>query len=231
MNERLVHFIWLGGEFLWGHARAMSTAHLHGAPIIVWCASPIPRWRVADLKVNCGVHVEERTLELPDRLRDHPIRLANVKDLYAWQILYEHGGLYLDLDTISLAPVWDLLDRDVLISSEHEPGFDAGHPYNSAVVAAHRSCVVVRELAERAEEILKSGESTWGAIGPHLLTEVVGRHPGAFSIAPFGALSGWRDDTIYRYYDGEPPPEGTRVIHCYSSSRPDRFAADRWWPQ
>src|SRR5260221_9656013 len=119
-----VHYIYHGGEFTWQHWRAIATAKDHEAPIVMWIAKPIPSTAV-ETSENQAWHAlvyghwpngfEFRRLDLPDWLREHPIKLSNVKDLYAWRILYEHGGLYLDLDTISLPPVWDLLDRDVLI--------------------------------------------------------------------------------------------------------------------
>lgn len=226
-----VHFIYLGGEFLWQHWRAIETAKVHAVPIVVWCASR-PTGEHWD---RIRADVRAVPLELPMELRDHPIKLANVKDLYVWSLLWwganaESVGLYLDLDTISLQPAWDLLTRDVCVSSEHEPGFELGHPYNSAVVLAHGGAPVLLELRDRAQIILDSGESRWGKCGPHLLTDVVAARPEAFDIAPFGALNGWRDDTIHRYYEGEAPPLNARVVHLFSSSRPELFRADRWMP-
>lgn len=240
MNER-VHFIWLGGqEFVWQHWRAIETAmRVHRRPPIFWttkeAVDAFEDW--SEKKPEYGgisrplAGVEVRWLDLPDWLRDHPIQLANVKDLYVWQILYEHGGLYLDLDTISLKSVWDLLTRDVCVSREWPPEMeDMTHQYNSAVVLASKGAPVLSKLYERALTILEAGEHRWGKAGPHLLTEVIAERPENFAIAPFPVLSGWRDDTIIDYYDGARPGPEVRVIHLYSSSRMDRFLADRWMP-
>ena len=198
---------------------------MHDAPITVWCgAQPSgEEWE----QLNGSVEVRE--LECRAYL-NHPIGLANVKDRFAWQILHEHGGLYLDLDTISLRPCWDLLTRDVCVSYEHEPNFDAGHPYNSAVVVARMGADALADLADRADTILANGVSKWGKCGPHLLTDVVGDRPDEFDIAPFGVLNGWRDGTVIRYYNGERPRPDVRVAHLFSSSRFGLFAADRWMP-
>ncbi len=218
-----VHFIYLGGDFLWPHRRAIETARVHDAPITVWCAAEPTgdEWDQVE-----GVEV----LELDREYLDHPIGLANVKDRYAWDILWQHGGLYLDLDTISLRPCWDLLTRDVCVSMEHENGFDAGHPYNSAVVLARKGSSVLFDLADRAEALLIEGRSRWGSCGPHLLTDVVADYPDRFDIAPFGVLNGWRDGTIIRYYNGERPGPDVRVAHLFSSSRFHLFEEDRWMP-
>lgn len=228
MNDRHVHFIYLGGDFLWQHWRAVETAKVHEAPITVWCAEELVGWEfgegVQTRKLVSGSHK-------PGPYLKHPIGLANVKDLFAWSLLYEHGGLYLDLDTISLRPCWDLLTRDVCVSFEHEPDFEHGHPYNSAVVLGRLGAEVLLELAERAEDILDRGETRWGACGPHLLTDVVGWNPDAFDIAPFGVLNGYRDGTAIRYYNGERPGTETRVAHLFSSSRFHLFEQDRWMPE
>lgn len=219
-----VHFIYLGGPWCSQYDRAIETAaDTHGAPVILWAVEP-PDSRASNF--------ECRTLDLPAWLRDHPIQLANVKDLYAWRILHEHGGLYLDLDTISLRPVWDLLTRDVLVSYELEPPeYEDEHPYNSAVVAGRKGATVLAEMADRSLRILEGGVTKWGACGPRLLTEFVETHPESFDVAPFGALNGWRDGTIRRYYAGERPGPECRVVHLFSSSNLRRFHADTWMPE
>lgn len=225
-GSRLVHFIYLGGPFVWQHWRAVETAKVHDAPIIVWYAND--RQPTGDDWQR--VTASKRSVTVDEELLDHPIRLANVKDLVAWSLLWWRGGLYLDLDTISLRPAWDLLTRDVCVSSEHDDGFHAGHPYNSAAVLGRDAAPVLLELRDRAQAILDSGESRWGKCGPHLLTDVVAEQPDAFDVAPFGALNGWRDDTIHHYYEGERPGPDVRVAHLFSSSRRESFLADRWMP-
>jgi hypothetical protein len=175
---------------------------------------------------------EIREFDLPDWLANHPIRLANVKDFYAWSILLEHGGMYLDLDTISLRPAWDLLgDADICVSREFALGQEAGHPYNSAVVIARRQTGVLSWLLGRSAEMLFEGEDTWGAIGPHLLTPAQAKFPDRFGIAPYRALNGWSYHGIGDYYaNPRDPGEDVRVIHLYSSDHLGEFYADFWTP-
>ena len=218
-----VHFIYLGGPWYWQHERAISTAiDTHDAPVILWAAA----------RLRTSMDVEVRPLDLPDWLRDHPIGLANVKDLYAWRLLHEHGGLYLDLDTISLRPVWDLLTRDVLVSYEIEPPYyDDRHPYNSAVVAARKGVPVLERMYEYALRLLAADVAEWGEGGPHLLTRFVAENPESVAVAPLGVLNGWRDGTIHRYYRGRRPGPDVRVVHLFSSSNMDAFLADQWMPE
>ena len=219
-----VHFIYLGGEWCSQYDRAIRTAaDVHGAQVVFWTATGEAPAAYLDTVVR---------LDVPDWLLDHPIQLANVKDLYAWRILHEHGGLYLDLDTISIRPVWDLLTRDMLVSYELEPpDYVNEHPYNSAVVAARKGAPVLAEMAEYALRILAADVKQWGSCGPRLLTEFVAAQPERFDVAPLGVLNGWRDGTIRRYYAGERPGPGVRVVHLFSSSNMRAFLADTWTPE
>jgi hypothetical protein len=228
--NRLVHFIYLGGPFEWQHWRAVETAKVHDAPINLWYANERQpdgeHWAAVDELA----FVTKRLVVVPEELLEHPIQLANVKDLVAWSLLEWNGGIYLDLDTISLRPCWDLLTRQVCVSQEWPNLSDGEHPYNSAVVLGEAGAPVLNVLLQRARAVLESGESRWGKCGPHLLTDVVAECPDAFDVAPFGVLNGWRDDTIHEYYEGARPGPDVRVVHLYSSSRMDDFLADRWMP-
>jgi hypothetical protein len=218
-----VHFIHLGGVLQWQHWRAIKTAKVHGGPILLHT--------VEDVEPQVpGVGI--RFLHPHPWLLEHPIQLANVKDFYAWSILLENGGMYLDLDTISLRPAWDLLgDADICVSREFPEGQEAGEPYNSAAVIAKRQTGVLSWLLGRSAELLFQGEDTWGALGPHLLTKAERALPDAFSIAPYRALNGWSYHSIGDYYaNPRDPGEDVRVIHLYSSDHLGEFYADFWMP-
>lgn len=222
-----VHFIYLGGEFTWQHWRAVETArHLnsHALPII---------WSI-DENLQHGFyphHVDVRPLRVPAWLTEHPIQLANVKDYYAYRILREHGGMYLDFDTITLRPAWDLLTADVCMSTEFPPGDEGGEPFNTAVVLAKQGAPILLELEMEAYRLLTDGEDTWGALGPHLISRIARANPTPFSPAPYRALNGWSYHSIQNYYDDpRDPGEDVRVIHLYSSSYRTQFENDRWTP-
>lgn len=201
------HFIWLGGEWRWQHDRAIETAHVHSPFVTVHHIRP------------------------PDWLRDHPIRLANVKDYYAYRILRAYGGIYLDFDTISLRPAWDLLTADVCMSTEFPEGQEAGEPYNTAVMLAQKDAPILLELEMEAYRLLTEGCDTWGALGPHLISRFYRANPEPFSPAPYRALNGWSYHSIQDYYDDPRDPGlDVRVIHLYSSSYLTQYENDRWTP-
>ncbi|HEY1309300.1 MAG TPA: glycosyltransferase [Vicinamibacterales bacterium] len=215
-----VHFIHLGGALVWQNLRAVVTAHVHGGPICWWGVDP------REVPGN----VEYEHIRLPRWQRDHPVQLANVKDFYAYSILHEHGGIYLDMDTISLRPAWDLLTADVCPATDF-PDTDTSHPrHNTFALLGRKGAPVLRELAGAAEDLLREGCSDWGALGPSLISAFIEADPAPFSPSPYLSLSGWSYHTIDDYYrEPRDPGEPCRVIHLYSSDHPE-WLEDRWMP-
>lgn len=228
-----VHFIYLGGPWLWQHWRAVDTARRRIAPMtemlpIIWSV---------DRDLAHGFHphhVDVRPIRVPDWLLEHPIQLANVKDYYAYGILREHGGMYLDFDTITLRPAWDLLPegKGLLVSTEYPETDDHPVRNNSAVMIARQDAPVLFGLEDAALATLKAGEATWGAIGPTLVSRYAESWLGAaIEQAPYRALNGWSYHSIQDYYDNpRDPGEEVRVIHLYSSSYRTQFENDHWMP-
>ncbi len=219
-----VHFIYLGGPFTWQHWRAVETAKVHQADeTVIWCAEPVLSER--SLEREFTHPVVTRRLQVPDWIKQHPVKLANVKDLYLWKIMRRFGGLYLDLDTVSIRPVWDLLEHDIVVSAEgHEE-----HPYNCAVTLGRAAADVFGWMEKACYRMLRAGAERWGSLGPHLLTPTKLAFPGSFDVAPPGVLNGWREGDR-SWFNGQPVNPETRVIHLYSSNWPDSFLADRRMP-
>jgi Glycosyltransferase sugar-binding region containing DXD motif len=223
------HFIYLGGSFPWQYRRAIETARVHQVPIWFWYVEDPPREDRANWPSDIA---EMLLLDVPERHLEHPIQKANIKDLYAWNILYEYGGIYLDLDTISLRPAWNLLTRGICIGREYPEWDEHPHPFNSAVVLAKHGEPLLRKMARTCEKMLRAGVVRWGALGPHLLTLYVSDSPKTFDIAPYRALNGWSYHSIGDYYrNPRDPGEEVRVVHLYSSDHLDEFYADLWMPE
>jgi len=227
MTTGPVHFIHLGGEWLWQHWRAVETGRrMQGfeTNTIIHSVEPDTEFGFYPH------HVEVRPLETPRWLLDHPIQLANVKDLIAYLLLYDEGGIYLDLDTISLRPAWDLLENDLCVSREYHPSDPHPNPYNTAAMIARPGAPVLKIAHDRAYGKLVNRERTWGAIGPHLMTDLVEDFPDRIDVAPYRALNGWSYHQIGDYYaDPHDPGDEVRVIHLYSSDHPE-WLEDKWMP-
>ncbi len=217
---RRVHFIYLGGPFTWQHWRAVETAKVHEADeTTIWCAEPLPEHEPFSYEVI------RKPLSVPDWILQHSIGFSNIKDPCQWEIMGRYGGLYLDLDTVSIRPAWDLLEHDIVVSNEgHEE-----HPYNCAVALGRAGADVFQAMYQASLEMMRGGVRRWGSMGPHLLTEMKRTFPDSFDIAAPGVLNGWREGD-QSWFNGEPVKAVTRVIHLYSSNWMELFLADRRLP-
>ncbi len=220
MNDP-VHFIQIGADWCWQYNRALVTAQVHDAPIILWTDN-------MPLELPPLMPVEFRPLDIPDWMRELDVPTVAIKDVYAYRVLHEHGGIFLDLDTISLRPAWDLL-TDLTVSTEFPKDDEAGRRYNTAVMLGRRGAPVLKAIAGAAEVMLRAGLATWGALGPHLVSDWP--YEGEIFGAPYRALNGWSYHTIGDYYDNpRDPGEEVRVIHLYSSDHREQFLEDTWTP-
>lgn len=213
-----VHFFLTWGPLRWQYRRAIETAKIHGAPIILWYVGKEP-------SVPDGV--EALRLVLPPGLQDaHP---ATLYDICALKKLHEHGGMALGLDSISVRPAFDLLNgADVMVGSDvpldmrgyiSEAGHGVADPFNNHIIA-RRGSHVLEEMFETALD--RARDPRWGATGPLLMTEFALR--GDVAVAPFPTLCGWEGSYIWRFYQGEEPGPNVRVIHLFSSAYPADFA-------
>lgn len=222
MNQ--INFILTSGELTPQYRRAIRSAAVHDAPIVLFHAGDEPD--VSGLDVTTEQLVAPRWLD--------NLAHAHRWDVLAYQVAYEHGGLMLGLDTISLCPALGLLDddHDVIVSTDCPPGHQNPHPYNNILIARQHSDAI-GEMYEEAERRARFDPEVWGYTGPLMLTQFVEGHE-RIAAAPFPALCGWEGSYIWRFYLGlETPSPDVRVIHLFSSAyralyegRPNDWAWD-----
>lgn len=211
-----VNFILTSGPLTPEYCRAIRSAKVHGAPIVLWHCGPRP-----DVT---GLDVHLAPIAIPDWL--HPQNQCHIYDVLAYHIAYVHGGMVLGIDTISVRPAWDLLgDADVVLSRDW-PATRVGdvegnaanlaYPYNNNFIAKQGSDGALALFTEAKRRIINDPE-IWGTTGPWMLSQFV---DGKRIIgAPFPALCGWAPGYVWRFYLGlETPGPDVRVIHLCSSA-------------
>lgn len=219
-----VHFFLTRGKLRWQYRRALETARVHEAPIILWHQGEIG---------DAPDGVEARRLDVPSWLEN--AHASTIYDVSALKTLYEHGGMALGLDSISLRPAFDLLgDAEAMCGSDvpfvdgrymSELGHEVADPFNNHLIARVGSAVV-GEMLEEAWKRVVDADQRWGATGPLLLTEFA--CSGRLAVAPFPALCGWEGSYIWRFYQGEQPTPDVRVVHLFSSAYPAEFSRFQW---
>ncbi len=212
------NFILSKGPLIKQYKRALKSAERHEQPIVLWYGDDKP-----DVS---GLDVETKKLEIPAWLQSAPP--AAIFDWLGYDLGYKYGGLYLGLDTHTVASATDLLgDKEIVVSRDvPDDEHHCIHPYNNHIICQPGSEVMFKIRAACKRRIL-SGFLSHGDTAPALLTDFVRRYPDKIVGAPFPALCGWEGSYIWKFYLGvEPPPPGTRVIHLFASAYRELFYDD-----
>jgi hypothetical protein len=118
----LIHFIWLtqtgSRPFSFINALAVRAASIHHYTddMVMWC-NEIPRnnpnWNmVKDL-------FEVRHIDAPNEIDGIPLEHIQYKaDVLRLRILQEHGGIYLDTDSLLLKPLTPLVGPEIVLAQE-----------------------------------------------------------------------------------------------------------------
>lgn len=124
MIPKILHFIWLtppeGNEFKLHHQIAVKAAHAHNKDykILFHCDKEPESTFFKEVRPLMEiVHVE-----IPHSIFGNPIKYTtNKADLVKFNIMLEYGGIYLDLDIITLRSFDPYLDNNVCMGLELSP--------------------------------------------------------------------------------------------------------------
>jgi hypothetical protein len=146
-------------------------------------------------------------------------------DWLAYKLAYQFGGLFLGLDSHTVASAVDLLGDKEIVVSRDVPDAESHcrHPYNNQFICQPGSEVVFKIRAAAKQRIL-GGFMSHGDTGPALLTSFVDKYPDQIAGCPFPELCGFEGSLIWEFYLGvRPPPSNTRVIHLFAGAYPALF--------
>jgi hypothetical protein len=92
---------------------------------------------------------------------------AGFSNIFRYTLLDRDGGWWVDTDTLCL--------RSELPESEYVFARQGNDRFNTAILRAPAASPLIREALDRARRIVADhdGDIKFGAIGPHLLTEVI----------------------------------------------------------
>ena len=168
------------------------------------------------------------TIDKPeDSLALLGVRHAHLKDLLGWTVLYEQGGVLLDLDTFCLQDMCQLVEEKevaVCVSTTWRFG-PSLFPFNNAMVVARPKSVVIKEALEESIQALSRDidESfMWGISGPMALSNAVHKNyhlvnflrPGSFGVM----VEELSSSVIDLYKEEANLAEGTKAVHLYAST-------------
>lgn len=126
MIPRVIHFVFgmkpdFGGKpFNIVHYLAVKSAHEVNRPdkmILHYQYEPTGEWFD-----KARPYLELNKVVAPTEIHGRPLlHVAHQADIIRLRVLYEQGGIYLDLDTISKRPMDDLLQHHFVIAKEYMP--------------------------------------------------------------------------------------------------------------
>jgi FkbM family methyltransferase len=234
-----MHFIYLGGGFNYAYALAVlsaaNTQKVQG--IDLWCSEKPDGLHFDLVKQLVRVKMLEvprflsmdRTVAKPGTEKDTAwSKASNLKDYFAYKILYEEGGFVCDLDTLSLKDATGLLgDYDLVTPMDAPPGtieFDHG----SSMFLGKKGTPPIKELLTTTEHIFKQPwEIRFAAAGPVLVTTVAHEWPGTVRGVNFGFLGGLTGYEAASIYEESPfeLPRDCYILHMFSFAWKDKFRA------
>mgnify|MGYP001243309835 CR=1 FL=1 len=174
--------------------------------------------------------VQIKTFQEPNfpalKNKSDAFKATHLKDYTQWKILNTYGGLFLDLDTISVkdSTHWENHEFDLFVSLDVDDPDSIAFPYNNAVVLARSASPVAKMMAYYSDALMQQGDITWGTTGPILLSLMSNiTHNGIKSVmspahqvfCPFGG------NEISQIYEEKPElelPPKTEVIHLYAKA-------------
>jgi inositol phosphorylceramide mannosyltransferase catalytic subunit len=186
-----IHRVWLGGEPMpEEHKRFGDTFAQHHPD---W---EMRLWTDEDLP-GLGIGAKERTLVRTQ---------SELSNLIRYEVMRQHGGVYVDTDVECLRPLTTLLEGIDAFAALEAPG-----RIGTAVLGSTAGHRVFERAARLARLTLDTGVNSADANGPYFLTLIIEQEP---TVAIFGA------NLFYPYRWDEPERR--------YESFPDAFAVHHW---
>lgn len=215
-----LHFIITGPNFKYMYYIAILTAIKAHKPnkTIIWATIDV-RSKYLDLLRD---KIEIRRISVPQfpalqGKPDHYV-MAHTKDYLTYKVLYEEGGICLDLDTVSIEGIADLLgEKEMVVPSDYEDG----NPIycNSAILVGRKGSSILREARDAALKILNGDKDSmvWGDTGPKLVSKISIKYPDKVHIPAYGVCGGYGGHHIHKIYEQAGVLEDhIRVVHLFA---------------
>jgi len=146
---------------------------------------------------------------------------VHLKDLVAWNVLYEYGGLFMDLDTLSIKDCSTFYDE--CISSCFFSHCKNSNAYNVAVMIAKPQSEIIKVCRDLAITRLANDNFNWADTGPCLLTEVINDPkyiPMLDMLIPVGICDNEISDNVTGWFDDNGSIwNNCHILHTFGSGQ------------
>jgi hypothetical protein len=173
------------------------------------------------------INIEQFEMSDFNQLRHASAKLkaAHSKDYIQWVTLYNNGGIFADLDTISIKDMSQLLGSfDVIATPRFLPRLLLPDSYESAVVIAKKNSIIVYDALTYALQALNGGFVRYQTTGPIAYTKAINNHTHLVGFPGYDVLSprimpkdGVTQGGFVPPWENLPIPPNTYIIHLYAS--------------
>jgi hypothetical protein len=175
--------------------------------------------------------------EMPSfRGKTPTFQFTHMKDFIMWKILDEKGGIVLDLDTICIKDISDLMKDYLMTASlDVEDYKSIPFPFNSSVVMAVPGTHLTHSIRQFSDATISMDSIPWGLTGPIILSVIALQNlTRGFHITPHLVLNPFGGNEISAIYREDPAelvtlPKETRVVHLYSKAATIFDTIDAEW--
>jgi hypothetical protein len=166
----MIHFIWLteagkGRPFSFINMLAVkAAAQFYSGKIWMWCNEE-PKNNSNWMSIRHLVKIVK--VNPPEHIDDVPLNYIQYKsDILRLQIIFEHGGIYLDTDHLLLKPLDSLIGKQLVLARE-----SSGSYAMSPIIAEPGSEFIKAWLKEIPEEIKKGIWASHAVVLPVKIAE------------------------------------------------------------
>lgn len=220
----ILHFASTGQEFRYTNYLAILTAKkVHSIDEVKVWATEIPSGNLYFDKVKELASIEGTELipPLPAIERYSPHWQKAIKaDYLRWALLERYGGMYLDLDTVSIKDMMPLLgDKEVCVGMEKPNNLDWMGAH--CVLAKPKSEVITYTFNFMMEQLNRyRGRVRWGATAPMALAKAYKKFGDTkMKILDYEITSPFSTTQMAAVFDENVViPEKARVIHTWNTA-------------
>lgn len=193
-DKPILHFIDCGQQFGYLYYLAIITALKTQdiAGVMLWINPEIKSWYLDLLRGKVQIRVLP-SYDFPAlKGKDAHFRGAHIKDYLSFKVLYQEGGIYFDLDTISLQDITGLLTQEeTVITADMKDWHTLPYPFTPAIMGARRGSPFMKAAMGESEKRLQQENINWGDTGPLLVSQLAKTKMYKYAVPPFGVASGY----------------------------------------
>lgn len=187
---RNLNFIYTGGDFKYtAYVAVISAIKVQSFDTaILWYYDDIPSGQYVDMITDKVVFKKAKhNVILPQAATkwSYHKQRAVIKDGLSWFLLWEVGGIFLDLDTLSIKEIPET-GKDLTIGLDIEEDKFCINPFNNAIVIGKAKTPVTEAFYRLSESKSLDANFRWGDSGPRMMTNLVNKYRDSIAIFKYG---------------------------------------------